>query len=157
MRAKTKRPRVNKGFGEISNGEMNLNEAGTLINENWIKLENTYDNIIIDYHVVMPNHFHGIIWLEESNNIILGQIIGAFKCFTTTAYIKGVRDLNWPPFQRRLWQRNFYERIIRDDKELEDSRRYILDNPAKWKNDEYNVHRGDDNDEIPGGKPDPGH
>jgi len=69
---------------------------------------------------------------------ILGDIIGAFKSLTTDLYIAGVKQSGWPGFRRRLWQRNYYEHIIRTDESLNQIRRYILDNPANWDTDEEN-------------------
>ena len=57
---------------------------------------------------------------------------------TTNDYIRGVKECGWPPFPRRLWQRNFYEHIIRDDDALERARRYISNNPARWASDSEN-------------------
>jgi len=65
----------------------------------------------------------------------LGRIIQAFKSLTTNAYIHGVNTAGWPPFPGRLWQRNYYERIIRDDDELHNIRQYIRDNPRRWETD----------------------
>jgi REP element-mobilizing transposase RayT len=65
-------------------------------------------------------------------------MIDWFKTMTTNAYIRGVKQSNWPPFPGRLWQRNYYERIIRNDVELNGARRYILDNPVKWTSDKEN-------------------
>ena len=69
---------------------------------------------------------------------ILGDIVGAFKSLTTDLYIRGVRQSGWPGFRRRLWQRNYYEHIIRSDESLNWTRQYILDNPANWDTDEEN-------------------
>jgi REP element-mobilizing transposase RayT len=68
----------------------------------------------------------------------LGDIIGAFKSLTTNAYIRGVNDHGWPTFPGRLWQRNYYERIVRDDHELAGIRTYIRDNPGRWGEDAEN-------------------
>jgi putative transposase len=68
----------------------------------------------------------------------LGDIVGAFKSITTVAYVRGVEDLGWPPFDTRLWQRNYYERIVRDDRELDRIRQYIEDNPIHWAEDAEN-------------------
>jgi putative transposase len=57
---------------------------------------------------------------------------------TTNNYIRGVEQLNWAPFQGKLWQRNYYEYIIRNERELDDIRQYIVDNPAKWHEDVEN-------------------
>ena len=54
---------------------------------------------------------------------------------TTNEYIRGVNELGWRSFRGRLWQRNYYEHIIRNDRELDAVRQYIVDNPAKWAED----------------------
>jgi REP element-mobilizing transposase RayT len=61
-----------------------------------------------------------------------------FKTMTTNAYIRGVRQSNWPPYPGRLWQRIYYERIIRNEDELTAIREYIRQNPMKWADDEEN-------------------
>ena len=65
----------------------------------------------------------------------LGQIVGSFKSITTNAYSDGVRAHGWPSFHGRLWQRNYYEHIIRNDRALAAIRQYIHDNPANWAQD----------------------
>jgi REP element-mobilizing transposase RayT len=66
----------------------------------------------------------------------LGNVVGAFKSITTHAYIVGVRSMGWPPFNKRVWQRNYWERIIRDPSEFNRIRRYIQNNPARWTEDQ---------------------
>jgi putative transposase len=68
----------------------------------------------------------------------LGQIIGAFKSITTHEYILGVENMGWPQFYKRLWQRNYYEHILRDQADYEQKAGYILDNPANWEKDDEN-------------------
>lgn len=68
----------------------------------------------------------------------LGAVVGAFKSLTTLEYMQGVRAMNWPRFHGRLWQRNFYEHIVRTDESMERIRQYILDNPAQWAFDREN-------------------
>ena len=68
----------------------------------------------------------------------VGDVVGAYKSLTTVEYTRGVRALDWPPFRRRLWQRNYYERIVRDDESRDRIRQYILDNPAQWGSDREN-------------------
>src|SRR5712691_11815984 len=111
-------------FGEIVNYEMVLNEAGKMVNEQWNALLERFPNIELDVYQVMPNHFHGIIVVTENadtQNVVvqnkkptLGDIIGAFKSITTNEYIDGVDNQNWLQFYKRLWQRNYYEHVIRD-------------------------------------------
>jgi putative transposase len=68
----------------------------------------------------------------------LGNIVGTFKSITTRLYTEGCRQKNWPPFYGRLWQRNYYEHIIRSEEEMDRIRTYIIENPAKWAEDEDN-------------------
>jgi len=66
---------------------------------------------------------------------ILGDIVGAFKSMTTNAYIRGVKQYGWPSFNARLWQRNYYEHIIRDQRAYEKIAEYIIENPMRWTDD----------------------
>ncbi len=108
--------------------------------------------------VVMPNHIHGIIVIvgadlrvrpDRTDTDNEGAHIGAplpkivqwFKTMTTNEYIIGVKQHGWPPFHSKLWQRNYYERIIRNDTELDRVRQYIHDNPLNWDTDEENLNR----------------
>jgi hypothetical protein len=102
----------------------------------------------------MPNHMHGIIALHPVGAPLvgaqndkpssesppsLGDVLGAFKSITTNAYIENVHHQNWQPFSLRLWQRNYYETIIRNESHLKAIRDYIVSNPANWPRDEYNI------------------
>lgn len=66
----------------------------------------------------------------------LSKIIQWFKTMTTNAYIRGIKDQGWPAFNRRLWQRNYYEHIVRNDDDLTNIREYIQANPLKWELDQ---------------------
>ncbi|KAA9346113.1 transposase [Adhaeribacter soli] len=65
----------------------------------------------------------------------IGDIVGAFKSITTNAYIKGVKNLEWPPFSNRLWQRDYWEHIIRNEKAYDNISNYIATNPINWDSD----------------------
>lgn len=124
---------------------------------------NKFPDIECDNFIVMPNHFHGIIIINETvgaslvgaqsnkdgqlnyNNYksagmkpapALGEIVGLFKSMITNEDINGVKKNNWPSFSNRLWQRNYYEHIVRNEEELNRIREYIISNPLKWANDE---------------------
>jgi len=155
-------------FGDIMNCEMILSEAGKMIEEQWIALPERFPNIELDLFQTMPNHFHGIIVVgatlvvarnmemknihenragtsteagtspARTSNPTLGGIVGAFKSITTNEYMKGVDDKNWPRFCKRLWQRNYYEHVIRDEADLNRIRNYIQSNLANWDDDEEN-------------------
>jgi REP element-mobilizing transposase RayT len=152
-------------FGEIVNYEMVLNDAGKMIEAQWLALLERFPNIELDAYQVMPNHVHGIIVLVEpvgatlvvARNMdtkdvhgneagikpapTLGKIVGAFKSITTHEYIHGVETKNWRQFYKRLWQRNYYEHIVRDEADLNRIRDYIQSNPANWDEDEENPNR----------------
>ncbi len=123
----------------------------------WRELPNKFPSIRMDQHVVMPNHFHGILYvgaalcgrpgvdsvgerLGRPHRVAptLGDIISWFKTMTTNQYIRGVKTEGWPPFPGRLWQRNYYEHIIRDEDELNYYCTYIANNPANWQTDKEN-------------------
>jgi REP element-mobilizing transposase RayT len=122
-------------FGNVVEGEMRHNAAGQMVASEWEGLVERFSGIALDAYVVMPDHFHAIIMLADvpTPDTQLGDVIGAFKSLTTNRYIRAVRDFGWPPFDRQLWQRNYYEHIIRDEADLERIRVYIQSNPARWR------------------------
>ena len=149
-------------FGEIIDYEMHLNDAGQAIARWWFELERKFTTIETDAFVVMPNHFHGIVTMSDPTvgaDLCVGlpnevpmhpthpgahtgaplpTIIQWFKTMTTNEYIRGVKRFGWPAFQGHLWQRNYYEHIIRDEDSLNRIRQYIVDNPARWDSDGEN-------------------
>jgi putative transposase len=132
-------------FGTISKHESGendpvrtiLSDAGKMISADWLALPSRFPSIILDEFVVMPNHFHGIVCIlpDRVENLTLGNIIGAFKSITNNNYITGVNTKNWQPFNQRLWQRNYYEHIVRDDSTLPKIQHYIQNNPVTWQTD----------------------
>ncbi|HXF70107.1 MAG TPA: transposase [Thermoflexus sp.] len=146
-------------FGEVVDGEMELNDAGQMVAEQWQALPERFPHIRMDAFVVMPNHLHGIILIEPIDARAdratfgghqeapaqgapsIGVVIGAFKSLTTVLYAHGVRQFGWTPFFGRLWQRNYYEHIIRDEHSLKRIRAYILSNPSLWPLDRENPQR----------------
>ena len=124
-------------FGTIAQHQMRSNEAGQMVSVEWLALSARFPSIILDEFVVMPNHFHGIINIspDAADNPTLGKIIGAFKSIVNNNYITGVENQCWTPFDKRLWQRNYYEHIVRDDFALQKIQQYIRDNPLTWQTD----------------------
>jgi putative transposase len=135
-------------FGEAVDGTMRLNQAGQMIGRWWQELERKFPSVKIDeYHVVMPNHFHGIVFISEQSRSItegghigppLQRIVQWFKTMTTNEYIHGIKEHGWEPFKGHLWQRSFYEHVVRDEKSLNRIREYILHNPQRWDLDREN-------------------
>jgi len=142
-------------FGRIEDGRMFLNDVGEMIDKYWNQLKQKYFYVTLDEYVIMPNHIHGIIVINDmvgaglvpaQNNSgkrattrvapTIGNIVGAFKSLTTHEYINGVKNKNWQPFSSRIWQRNYYEHIIRKDEDLDRIREYINLNPKNWEKDE---------------------
>ncbi|MCE5285513.1 MAG: transposase [Pelosinus sp.] len=133
-------------FGEVCNKanaipRMVLNSAGEMIQDVLIGLPRYYNGINIDKFQIMPNHIHYIVWIRNYNmankNTGLSDIIHGFKTFTTKKYIDGVNQNKWRPFQKKLWQRNYYEHIIRDEEDYQNISEYILNNLIQWQKDEY--------------------
>jgi REP element-mobilizing transposase RayT len=126
-------------FGEISQGFIDLNPAGIMLEDQWRNLEKRFSNIKLHDFVVMPNHFHGIIELKQTEAVkpIVGDVVGAFKSLSTVEYIRGVKTKNWSPFNKKFWQRNYYEHIIRNENAYLQIVEYIQTNPLRWENDRY--------------------
>ena len=123
-------------FGRIQAGQMVCNEAGVMIHTQWESLPQRFPGLRLDECIVMPNHFHALLILDAiAQSVGVGQIVGAWKSLTTNFYIDGVRTAGWPPFPRRLWQRNYWEHIVRSDEALVNIREYIASNPAHWEKD----------------------
>ena len=133
-------------FGNIQNGKTMLNKYGKIAEKEWLNTKIIRPNVDLDYFIIMPNHLHGIIIIKEygrgvlryaptniptnefrSPSESLGAIIRGYKS-TVTKQINELR--NTPGL--KLWQRNYYEHIIRNEKDLYRIRRYIVQNPLKW-------------------------
>lgn len=124
-------------FGEVLGGAMRLNSSGAMIRVQLEALSRRFPAVGLDAYAIMPDHLHCVLAIVASAgpDIRLGDAVGTFKSLTTNAYIAGVQQQGWPPFERRLWQRNYYEQIIRDDADLAQVREYIQLNPARWEFD----------------------
>ena len=156
-------------FGEVVDGEMALNEPGRMVETVWRELPQHYAGVEVDALVVMPNHVHGIIMLvgagpracpdnsgrsrgvvgqpqgvAPTGTMSLPDVVHRFKSLTTARYRRGVLQDRWLPFPARLWQRNYYERVIRNDEELNAIRQYIADNPGRWEEDSENPNNVDE-------------
>ncbi len=163
-------------FGTVGDRLMHLNESGECIAGAWDDIPGRFPGVDLDYSVVMPNHIHGIVMIvqhtaRQDQSVrqgtvsgirgesgvrpfgtlpgSLSRIIQAFKSITTGAYVRGVKDRGWPPFQERLWQRGYFEHIIRDERELYLIRRYIAENPRRWEMDNNNPSATGSEDRIP--------
>lgn len=126
-------------FGHIADGRMIANEWGNIVKEEWLRSESLRKNVELDMFVLMPNHLHGIIIISDDQvpaNATrfstlkagsLGAIIGQFKSIVT----KRVRRLPDRP-DHLIWQRNYYENVIRTHKIWNRIRKYVATNPERW-------------------------
>ena len=138
-------------FGEIIDGEMVLNECGQIAVDEWIKTSVLRPNVKLDEFVIMPNHIHGIINIRndthgrgvlqyaptktpkfKSPSQTIGAIIRGYKS-SVTKQINMLREMSGVP----VWQRNYYEHIIRDEKSYHKISEYIINNPIHWQDDKY--------------------
>ena len=128
---------------------MVLNDIGLIVESEWLKTAEIRHNVSTDASIIMPNHFHEILFIEEMANVgatgpvaptnkpnslqpnTLGSIIGQFKSVVT----KKIRQSGRINFK---WQRGFYDRIIRNDDELNRIRENIIYNPLKWQENNDN-------------------
>jgi REP element-mobilizing transposase RayT len=128
-------------FGTVIADQMHLNELGEIVLKCWKDLPRHYSNVELDEFVVMPNHVHGVVMLRAglkpaptSNRKTHGlpEIVRAFKTFSS----RRINVLRKIPLS--VWQRAYYEHIIRNDDELHAIRKYIQNNPLSWQFDELN-------------------
>ncbi|MFA5076246.1 MAG: transposase [Patescibacteria group bacterium] len=128
-------------FGDVINGKMVLNEYGKIAKKCWQQIPQHYLNIQIDIFVVMPNHLHGIIMIDDPVGTgqcpvptmrygLLSKIVNSFKNVVT----KQIRSRDFH-FQ---WQRSFHDRVIRNQWEYQKIYQYIKNNPKNWGKDRNN-------------------
>jgi putative transposase len=123
-------------LGVIDQAAMQLNKFGQIVKFAWLDLPKHYPYIELGEFCIMPNHFHGIIILNDVERPgikrhPLPEIIRAFKSFSSRR-INAIRKLTGSPF----WQRNYYEHIIRNDQDHDNIREYISTNPQNWNTDD---------------------
>ncbi len=122
-------------LSEIVNNGVALSPIGEIVKKHWLNLEIFFNNCHLDLFVIMPNHFHGIIFID--NNLksdkqnSLSNFIRNFKSFSSNEINKTFQN------QYFKWQKSFYDIIIRDEQSLENIRTYIINNPINWSNDKY--------------------
>ena len=158
-------------FGAVVDDTMYLNDIGLMVQGEWKQLPQRFSieldvYVVMPNHfhaiVVVTDNNVGASLVDApdragtrpaptnaSNRVgtrlapteALGDMIGAFKSITTNEYISGVDEFSWPRFNKRFWQRNYHEHIIRNEEELNRIREYILTNPLRWTLDRENPER----------------
>lgn len=124
-------------FGEIIGGIMKHSPAGDFVCNTIGSLSDSFPNVLIDCFVVMPNHVHILIYLPlDGSEASAADIVRKVKGVCVSQYKQGVMESEWPRYDGRLWQRGFNDQIVRNDRHLDELRRYIFENPIKWEMDE---------------------
>ena len=144
-------------FGHIEKGRFVLNALGNLVRESWTAIPAHFSHVELSEFIVMPNHLHGMLVfhpivgaqhccaladLDAKHSVrsrSLGAVIRSFKAIVAR---KAHSELNW---KEEIWQRNYFDRIIRDGQEWAETSRYILENPLKWEWDKENPQFKPDN------------
>lgn len=137
-----------------------LTTIGEIVERNWQKLPERFPMVSLDEYVIMPNHFHGIVVINEwdqslQSDIIkrvaaratptpptLGMIVGAFKSMSINETIAHI-EKNRLDIIGKIWQRNYFEKVIRNEQDLESIRTYIRNNPYNWEQDDENLKRNE--------------
>jgi REP element-mobilizing transposase RayT len=140
-------------LGEIVEGAMRLSDAGRIVEEEWRRLAETHPHLTLDAYVIMPNHVHGIVVLCDGGKDTaggwatggeytaavaptspagpapesLGALVGQVKSVSSRRINTLINATG-----NAVWQRNYYEHVIRGDRDLDAIREYILRNPAQW-------------------------
>ena len=112
-------------FGEIIEDKIQLNEIGKLVYGNIENLEKIYDTIKIDKFIVMPNHIHMIIIIDKETDLTISRIIKQYKEWITKT------------LKKSIWQKSYYDHIIRNEKDYYRIWEYIDENELKWSLDKY--------------------
>ena len=141
-------------FGDVLDGDMRLNDAGRIVEQCWLAIPIHFPDAVLDAFVVMPNHVHGIV-------VIIDRAVGAKNFSSQPRKNKAVRTPNRSPSKtigsivrgfkigvtkwfresrgtEKVWQRNYYEHIVRDEEALSRIRQYIENNPMQWAYDREN-------------------
>ena len=143
-------------FGDIRENEIVLSSIGQIVNTCWVEIPQHFPTAKIETHVVMPNHIHGILTIHSKRAVANPQgkaaagiesfgkptpgsiptIVRSFKA----AASKRVRESGYMKSES-IWQRGYYEHVLRNTREYVEMTSYILQNPARWAEDEDNLDR----------------
>ncbi|MFO0793399.1 MAG: transposase [Candidatus Brocadiaceae bacterium] len=129
-------------LGNVGDEIVELSPIGKIVDGFWLEIPKHFQNVRLDAFVVMPNHIHGIIFIDDNcrggvtpplRRPTLGQIVAYYK-YQTSKIINQMHNT----IGMSVWQRNYYEHVIRDENELNKIRQYIINNPLQWEFDKEN-------------------
>jgi len=134
-------------FGEVIDEEMALNDFGKIADECWRAIPDHFPNVDLGAHIIMPNHVHGIIVITDGRGTIYRAptqeqfqkpVAGSIPTIVRTFKAAVTRRIGREHNATGIWQRNYYEHIIRDEKDLQSKTDYIEANPSLWDEDDNN-------------------
>jgi putative transposase len=136
-------------FGRVNDGQIELAALGQITYESWIAIPLHFARVNLHVFVIMPNHLHGILEIAQTGlaqhaarlqrnrqsrlqGVQPGSLSAIIRSFKAEASRRAGEELQW---KGRVWQPNYYDRVIRDGREFADASRYILENPQNWERD----------------------
>ena len=114
--------------------------SARMITKTFLATVQQYDGVNAPIYVVMPNHFHAIITISRADMesaSTISEIVQSFKRRSSIEYIKMVKEGILPLFEKQIWQRSFYDHVIRNENDYEEVYRYIQENPIRWQSDQF--------------------
>ena len=124
-------------FGSVTNRDNRLSPAGLMLDELIRNVPIEFPTISLEEHVVMPNHFHVLIYQGlDSMHASSPDVMRMIKGQGQHKYSLGVRHENWPPYAGKLWMSGYFDEVIKSEEQLFNVRRYIRENPQRWDEDE---------------------
>lgn len=142
-------------FGKVVDGEMVLNQAGEIARQCWMDIPKHFPHIDLHEFIIMPNHIHGILEITQSIGVknlspesgtsfhspskTIGSVIRGFKIGVSKWFRNNQTAKDFSPLQspKSIWQRNYYEHIIRNEESHWNISEYIRNNPYNWASDDY--------------------
>lgn len=144
-------------FGNIVNGKIQLSKIGLFVKQYWLEIPNHFPNVTLDKFVIMPNHIHGILFINNRDDATYSRRDAIYRVFAKGGITKNKNPMLHKnlstiirSFKGRItfelrqinidfsWQSSFYDRVIRNECELKFIREYIVNNPLKWEEDKNN-------------------
>jgi putative transposase len=141
-------------FGEVINGKMILNPSGKIANSQWVRLSDRFKSTDFLGFVIMPNHVHGLIFMKGAGDnpqgdyeqlsslrpypgtfVVPGSLGAIVRAYKASVSLR-INNLRCPKITP-IWQRNYYDHIVRDEHEFENIWNYIEANPSKWDSDRF--------------------
>ena len=118
-------------LGVVENQSVSLSPLGAVARDRLLEIPQHHLGVIVDSYAVMPNHVHALFGLEEPSEVELGDVVGTYKAAVSRAARR-----------RPMWQRGYYDHVVRGERDLQRIREYIATNPIRWALDPENPKRG---------------